>query len=177
MHTLTAEEIQRLEAVAKGHRIEALLTLALTTEMRCGELLALQWKDIDWKDGSLQVRRSVNRYAGQDFKVSKPKTASGRRKIVLPAFVSGALQAHRQRQDEERSHVGSQWKNRDLVFSTNTGDFLNPQNLDTDFQTLLKQAKLPPMPFHVLRHSVGSLLFIREKGGGNDEPPANFLGK
>lgn len=78
MHTLTAEEAHQLLATAKGHRLEVLMALAPTTGMRRGELLALQWKDIDWKGGSLQVRRSVNRYVGQGFKVSEPKTKQSR---------------------------------------------------------------------------------------------------
>jgi integrase len=160
MHTLTAEQAQQLLVTAKGHRLEALLTLALTTGMRRGELLALQWKDIDWKNGSLQVRRSVNRYAGQGFKVSDPKTASGRRKIALPAVALDVLKEHRKQQLEERLQAGPQWKDRDLVFSNIYGDFLNPSHLGTDFHALLKKARLPLIRFHDLRHTAASLLLL-----------------
>ncbi len=156
--TLTAEEAQRLLATAKGHRLEALLTLALTTGMRRGELLALQWKDIDWKGGSLQVRRSVNRYAGQGFKVSEPKTKQSRRKIALPVFVLEMLKDHRKRQLEDRLQAGSTWQDHGLVFSNAYGNYLNPSHLGTDFQKLLKKAKLPMVRFHDLRHTAASLL-------------------
>src|SRR5215469_200850 len=159
MQTLTTEQAQRLLAVAKGHRLEALLTLALATGMRRGELLALQWKDLDWKSGSLQVRRSVNRYAGQGFKVSEPKTKKSRRKIALPVFVMEVLKEHRTRQLEERLQVGSTWEDHGLVFSNAYGNFLNPSHLGADFHTLLKQAKLPMVRFHDLRHTAASLLF------------------
>ncbi|HZU66233.1 MAG TPA: site-specific integrase [Ktedonobacteraceae bacterium] len=158
MLTLSADEAQRLLATAKGHRLEALLTLALTTGMRRGELLALQWKDIDWKNGSLQVRRSVNRYAGQGFKVSEPKTKQSRRKITLPSFVLEVLKEHRTRQLEERLQVGSRWKDLGLVFSNAYGSYLNPSHLGTDFHKLLKKAKLPMVRFHDLRHTAASLL-------------------
>lgn len=156
--TLSAEEAQRLLAVAKGHRLEALLTLALTTGMRRGELLALQWKDIDWKGGSLQVRRSVNRYAGQGFKISEPKTKQSRRKIALPVFVLEMLKEHRTRQLEERLQAGPTWEDHNLVFSNVYGNFLNPSHLGTDFHKLLKKAKLPMVRFHDLRHTAASLL-------------------
>ena len=158
MLTLTAEEAQQLLATAKGHRLEALLTLALTTGMRRGELLALQWKDIDWKDGSLQIRRSVSRYAGQGFKVSEPKTKQSRRKIVLPAFVLEALKEHRTRQLEECLQAGPAWENHGLVFANNYGNFLNPSHLGIDFHKLLNKAKLPLVRFHDLRHTAASLL-------------------
>lgn len=172
MHTLTAEEVQHLLATAKGHRLEALLTLALTTGMRRGELLALQWKDINWRDGSLQVCRSVTLFG----EVSAPKTAAARRTIVLPAFVLDVLRDHRKRQDEERLHAGPEWTDRDLVFSTISGNYLDLHHLDADVHELLKEAHLPPLRFHDLRQSVGSLLFIKEKERGNDEPPADLLG-
>jgi len=158
MHTLTAEEAQQLLATAKGHRLETLLALALTTGMRRGELLALQWKDIDWKGGSLQVRRSVNRYVGQGFKVSKPKTKQSRRKIVLPVFVLEVLKEHRTRQLEERLQAGPTWEDHGLVFSNAYGNYLNPSHLGTDFHKLLKKAQLPMVRFHDLRHTAASLL-------------------
>ncbi len=158
MFTLTAEEAQRLLATAKGHRLEALLTLALTTGMRRGELLALQWKDVDWESGNLQVRRSVNRYAGQGFKVSEPKTKQSRRKIALPPFVLEVLKEHRTRQLAERLQAGPTWKDYSLVFSNNYGSYLNPSHLGTDLHKLLKKAKLPLVRFHDLRHTAASLL-------------------
>jgi integrase len=159
MLTLTAEEAQRLLAAAKGHRLEALLTLALTTGMRRGELLALQWKDIDWEGRSLQVRRSVNRYAGQDFKVSEPKSKQSRRKIALPVLVLEVLAEHRTRQIEERLQAGPTWEDHGLLFSNAYGNYLNPSHLGTDFHKLLKKAKLPMVRFHDLRHTLASLLF------------------
>ena len=158
MLTLTTEQAQQLLVTAIGHRLEALLILALTTGMRRGEILALQWKDIDWSDGSLQVRRSVNRYVGQGFKVSEPKTKQSRRKIALPVFVLEALKEHRTRQLEERLQAGPSWEDHDLVFSNVYGNFLNPSHLGTDFHKLLKKAKLPIIRFHDLRHTAASLL-------------------
>jgi integrase len=158
MLTLTTEQSQQLLVTARGHRLEALLTLALTTGMRRGEILALQWKDIDWKDGNLQVRRSVNRYVGQGFKVSEPKTKQSRRTIALPVFVLEALKEHRTRQLEERLQAGPSWEDHGLVFSNVYGNFLNPSHLGTDFHKLLIKAKLPMIRFHDLRHTAASLL-------------------
>lgn len=52
---LTLEQARTLLKQIKGHRFEALLTLALVTGMRCGELLALHWQDVDFANCSLQV--------------------------------------------------------------------------------------------------------------------------
>ena len=160
LHALSAEQALKLLETAKGHRLEALLTVALTTGMRRGELLALQWKDLDWKEGSLQIRRTVNRYTGYGFKISEPKTAKSRRKIVLPAFVLNVLKEHRTRQLEARLQAGSAWEERDLVFANINGNFLNPSHLGGDLHALLKQARLPLIRFHDLRHTAASLLLL-----------------
>ncbi len=106
--------------------MEAILTLAVTTGMRRGELLGLHWQDIDFERGSLQVRRTMNRISGHGLRETEPKTAQSRRNIVLPQFVVEVLKEHRARQREECLQAGDAWKDHDLVFSTRRGGFLDP---------------------------------------------------
>ena len=72
---LSREQAQKLLEVARGHRFEALLTVALVTGMRRGELLALRWQDIDLEHRSLQVRRTVSLIHGHGYVETEPKTA------------------------------------------------------------------------------------------------------
>ena len=58
---LTVEQAQILIATARGHKWEALFTLALATGMRRGELIGLKWQDINFKTGMLQVVRVLTR--------------------------------------------------------------------------------------------------------------------
>lgn len=160
VQTLNEEQAQKLLEVARGHRFEVVLTIALTTGMRRGELLALQWKDINWNDGSLQIRRTVNRYSGRGYVVSEPKTARSRRRIILPGFVLELLREHRAHQLETRLHAGSTWHDHDLVFCNGIGNFSHPNHLGVDFQQLLKQAGLPHIRFHDLRHSAATILLV-----------------
>jgi integrase len=155
--TLTPEQAQKLLDVAKGHRLEAMLTLALATGMRRGELLALRWQDIDFKNKRLSVQRSVSRLPGGHL-VSEPKTASGKRSIALPPFVIEALQQHRVRQIETKLKVGPAWEEQDLVFCNTYGRFLNSASLYDLFTSLVKKAGLPHMRFHDLRHSAATIL-------------------
>lgn len=48
-HILTSEQVTHLLKAAQGHPLEAFVTLALTTGMRSGELLALEWSDLDFE--------------------------------------------------------------------------------------------------------------------------------
>jgi integrase len=155
--TLSAEQAQKLLEIAKGHRLEMLLTLALTTGMRQGELLGLHWQDIDFDHGTLQVRRSVSRVRGQGYKELEPKTPSSRRMLALPQFVLEMLKQHRIDQDELRQKAGGEWQVHDLVFCNKYGSFLRPDRVRKQFQQLLVDAGLPYMRFHDLRHSAATI--------------------
>src|SRR5712691_8881623 len=61
---LTKEQVYKLLDAAKGHDLEALIAVAVTTGMRRGELYALRWQDVNFEDRSIQVRRTVSRVPG-----------------------------------------------------------------------------------------------------------------
>src|SRR5262245_12801416 len=61
----TAEEVQQLLQAAEGHRLEALILLAVFTGLRQGELFALAWQDIDLDAGALCVRHSLQEICGE----------------------------------------------------------------------------------------------------------------
>jgi integrase len=99
---LNEEQVKRLLKAADGDKLEALYVLAITTGMRLGELLGLQWKDLDLPAAIVQVGRTV--FNGR---IEAPKTAKGNRSIKLTETSIRALREH------ERT---SEW-----VFCTNAG--------------------------------------------------------
>ena len=72
-HTPIRDQVKALLAEARGDRLEALYTLAVTTGMRIGEMFGLKWSDVDLEAGTVQVRRTV----AADGAINPPKTASG----------------------------------------------------------------------------------------------------
>src|SRR5258706_2810757 len=158
---LTVEQARKLLEGVRGHRFEVLLALALTTGMRLGELSGLHWQDINFEQGTLQVRRSVSRVRGQGYKVFEPKTQRSRRMLTLPSFVLDMLQQHRTSQGEVKQkaqEAGNHRQDHDLVFCNQYGSFLRPDRVRKQFQKLLAEAGLPYMRFHDLRHSAATLL-------------------
>jgi len=155
---LSVEQAGKLLAAAKGHSLEALWVVALTTGMRRGEILALKWIDIDFAQGSLQVHRAFTRAKGQRYIESEPKTEKSRRSILLAPPVVEILRQHRARQLNAKQQAGEAWQERDLVFCTAVGTPLNPNKVLERFKTLLKKAGLPHIRFHDLRHSTATIL-------------------
>jgi integrase len=155
---LTPEQARLLLQKVREHHLEALLTLALTTGIRKGEILALRWRDIDLQKGTLQIRRTLSYMAHYGFKEGEPKTAKSKRKIALPPFVIETLKRHHTVQLEARLQVGEDWVENDLVFSNKRGGFIVPMTLANHFTRLLVEIGLPHIRFHDLRHSAATLL-------------------
>ncbi len=158
MQPLTPEQALHLLQVVRGRRLEALLTVALTTGMRRGELLGLHWKDIDFTEGCIYVRRSVRNVGKLGMIASEPKTKSSRRKIKVPPFVVEVLRKHQEQLPAMRERAGSKWKEQDVVFSNKFGGYMYTSVLSNNFKRLLERAGLPNIRFHDLRHTTASLL-------------------
>jgi len=122
-------------------------------------VLALRWSDIDFEKGMLHVQRTVSHIPGNSYFESEPKTKSGRRRIILPGVTIEALKVHRVCQDKARLEAGEKWRDREIVFANYSGGFLRGDTVLDLFYQLLKDAGLPPMRFHDLRHSAATILF------------------
>ncbi|MDQ6659497.1 MAG: site-specific integrase, partial [Chloroflexota bacterium] len=155
---LTLEQAHTLLECAREHRLELLLTMAVVTGMRRGELLALRWSNIDVEHQTLLVLHTVDYIPKYGYVETEPKTAAGKRLISLPSFLLEMLEQHRVKQGEQQLKLADSWENRDLVFPDLHGGYFNPNYLLRVFKKLLKKAGVPHMPFHDLRHSAATIL-------------------
>jgi integrase len=157
---LTMEQAQRLLDQVEGHWLMPILTFALATAMREGEILALHWSDIDFAASQLYVRRNVTYVPGQGSVEGPPKTASSERKITLPSFALDMLRAHSTAQKAQR--VAAQtWEEHELVFpNTRNGKHMYQNTVGNALKRALERAGLDSkkFSFHNLRHSAASLL-------------------
>lgn len=147
-------------------RLAAAYTVALSLGLRRGELLAVAWDDVDLDatPARLTIRRALKRHdAG--LVLEEPKTRQSRRTVHLPASVVAELRRHRVRQAEERLRAGELWEplplGADLVFRTETGTSLDPDNFRNLTYRLTKGAGIGRWSPHQLRHSAASLLLAQ----------------
>ncbi len=157
MRALSQEEASRLTSAAEGTRDEALITLALRTGMRQGELAALRWEDLDLseaKRGTVAVRRSAD--TRTQTRVSTTKTGEERR-IGIGARTVAVLKAHKKRQLEERM-AASSWADPGLVFPNTKGRIRRRDSVMRSLRRFLAEAELPAeVRFHDLRHTAATL--------------------
>lgn len=149
---LSPEQIARFIREAKEERYYPLYVMALTTGLRQGELLGLQWSDCDLDAGTVMVRRTLKELNGRMI-LGEPKSKNARRTVMLPKGTILVMREHRKAQ-LERGFIGAQY-----VFTDRNGGPVRPQNMvRRSFHPLLRQLGLPEIRFHDLRHSHATLL-------------------
>ncbi|WP_322778940.1 site-specific integrase [Frankia sp. Cas4] len=154
---LTVDQAHKLLDAAAGGRLYALLALALFLGMRRGELLGLQWSDIDTERETLTVRHTLLRVGGE-LRLCPPKTEDSERTLPLLGLVADALAEHRKLQDAERAAAGERWVTTDHVFTTKIGTPIEPDNLRRFWLPLRCAVGLDGVVFHGLRHTCVTLL-------------------
>ena len=158
LRTLTAEQVQALLAATDNVQAQTLYYLAVSTGLREGELLGLQWGDLDWKTGALQVQRQAQRQTGAGVVFTEPKSAAGRRLIVLGQATLTRLRKHNVEQKRARVFIGGRWKEQGLIFTSSIGTPLDARKMSRQFKTTLARAGLPDIRFHDLRHTAATLM-------------------
>lgn len=156
---LTPDDATALVAAIKGDPLEALYISALASGLRQGELLGMRWSDVNFDSETFAVRHQLQRVAGK-WQLTEPKSSKARRTLAVDPMVIDALRAHKVRQIEQRLVAGSRWQETipDLVFRNSVGNPLDASTVTHRFQRSLRQAGLPRMRFHDLRHGAASLL-------------------
>jgi len=153
IHPLDGGQVATLLQAGKADRLYALYYLAVDSGCRQGELFALERGDLDLTRGEITVTKSLEELNGQ-LRVKEVKTPKGKRRIKLAVSTVTALREHLDRMDNE-GH-GSQ-----VVFCDTAGGYLRKGNvLRRSFKPLLREASLPAIRFHDLRHTTATLLLL-----------------
>lgn len=158
MKILNESQVSQLLVAVMGRPLEALLNLAVATGARQMELLGLRWSDVDWKNYTLRIERQLNRTEGTSVTFATTKTRYGKRTLKLGSKTIEVLRAHYQRQQMARLEAGEKWPDHDLIFVTSVGTPINHRNLLRDFKQELRNAGLPEIRFHDLRHTAASIM-------------------
>lgn len=141
---LTEEQVERFMAELENDAVwHDLFYTELTTGLRRGEICGLQWQDLDFSTGKLRIRRAVIAMKHQPCCVGETKTDAGRRTITLPPHTLEMLK-------NRKKTSYSQW-----IFPNPVRPEapMAPSTPYHQMKRLLKQAGLPSIRFHDLRHT------------------------
>jgi integrase len=138
--TWTPEQASKFLAHVRDDGLYCAYRLAITTGMRRGEIVGLRWQDVDLEAARLSVTRALVVVSGYRVEESEPKTARGRRNIALDPATVEALR--------------ERWL---AVPGEHVFPDVHPDALSAAFERHAKNAHLPRISFHDLRHTYATM--------------------
>lgn len=156
----TLEEAQRfLESLEKAPvKYRTFFVLVIYGGFRRGEVLGLEWQDIDFRERTIKIQRTSQYLKEKGIYTDDTKTRKSKRVLKLPEVVFDALRKHRVGQMEERLLNGDRWQDTGRLFTQDDGTPMHP---NTPYQWLRKFCKQTDQRFlgvHMFRHLNASLL-------------------
>ena len=146
----------------EGENVEykTAIRLLLFTGLRRGEVLGLEWKDIDFDTAIMQVRRTSQYLPDMGVFEDDTKNRTSTRVIKIPRTAVNDLKQYCKYQLEMRLKVGDRWQETDRIFTTEFGAPLHPDTLSNWFSSFVKAHRdvLPPISLHSLRHTNATLM-------------------
>ena len=151
-------------------QIRVLFILAIYAGLRKGELLALEWADIDFQADTISVSKAVSVVAGQQI-TKAPKTRNSHRVVSIPHFLTLRLRELRKERIRYRFSLGDYWQGGEWVFIQENGKQMSYSTPYSAFQDTIarynadkrEDQKLPAIPFHGLRHTSATLLIASKQ--------------
>ena len=150
------ENLELLPSEDTKYKVAIILTVF--TGVRLGELMGLEWQDVDFKNGIISINRSSQYLADMGVFTKVPKTESSIREIAIPEFIISLLKEYKLWYEEQKSVYGELWTDSDRLFVQADGKPMHPSIISKWFVKYVGQIGLPVINFHGLRHTNASLL-------------------
>jgi integrase len=170
--SLTPEQARALLKTSESHRLGITVHLGLYLGLRPGEVLGLQWSDIDLEARTLSVRRSLKRENNQ-LRLGPPKTAGSVRTLKMSEQLTSALRHHLSEQHRRKEVACELWRDYGLVIPTEVGTPIDPSNARRALNEMCEQAGIGHWSPNELRHSFASLMSL---AGAPMEEVADAMG-
>ncbi|WP_339823400.1 tyrosine-type recombinase/integrase [Paenibacillus sp. FSL R7-0163] len=156
----TLEQTNEFLNKTKEKRYHCVYALALLAGLRQGEILGLRWQDVDFVNKKISIIQTL-KFHGTELSLGA-KTTAGTRRISIPNQLVEILEEQKKRYEILRIELGDNFVDLDLViFNLANGKTVFPGNLVKSYTRDVKQAKLPHIRFHDLRHSHATLLLSK----------------
>jgi integrase len=152
----SVDQCQAFLQHVEADRLSTLYHLMLVTGLRRGEAVGLRWEDVDLESRCLFVVQQITEVRGRAV-VGTPKTKRGSRVVPVDQATAQLLRRQREAQGVERTAWGEAWNEQGLAFTREDGRPLRPEYVTRHFQALTKEAGLPIIRLHDLRHTNASI--------------------
>lgn len=116
---------------------KTMVVLDLATGLRRGELLGLEWPDINFEQCTIEISRASQYLPGMGTFTKDPKNETSKRLIAVPASIVDLLKQYKAEQNEERLKIGDRWRDSNRLFTTWDGRPMHPDTISSWFHDFL----------------------------------------
>ena len=153
----TLQQTSIILKCAAQHEQYVLFLLLAFTVMRRGEVVGLRWIDVGLDAKVVHVVKQVVQN-GWAIEETEPKSESSIRPMMLSDELAIGLARYREQQDAAREAAADGWVDSGQVFTAADGSGLHLASVSAWFKQLAREADLPPIRLHDLRHGAASLM-------------------
>ncbi len=146
-----------LKMVEDNTQFNRIIKVLLFTGMRSGECLALRWQDIDFENRTIHIENTLTDVGGKHW-LQPPKTATSNRYIALSDILADIFKKQKEYNEEKLSKLGKLYARPEMVFTTESGNFVDRSGLNTQFRRFVKGTDFDFITLHSLRHCNATLL-------------------
>lgn len=143
--------------VEDNTQFNRIIKVLLFTGMRSGECLALRWQDIDFENKTIHIENTLTDVGGKHW-LQPPKTATSNRYIGLSDILAEIFIEQKKHNDEKAKNLGRLYKYPEMVFTTESGNYVDRSGLNTQFRRFVKNTDFNYITLHSLRHCNATLL-------------------
>ena len=136
----------------------AMIELLLYTGLRRAELLGLEWRDVDFLNSCIHIKRNSLYVADKGTFEGSTKNESSNRVIKLPESAVQLLKEYRKYQEGIIREMGTAWQGTGRLFTTIDGKPMHPDTLSGWFRKFVNRKGLPDVSIHSLRHTHATLM-------------------
>ena len=156
----TVEEVNKFLTLLAHEPLKyrAFFNLAVYSGFRRGELLGLEWKDVDFENNIISVRRTSCYTKSKGVYTDTTKTRKSQRTMKFPQEIMDLLKQLREEQDGEALKMGDHWVDTDRLFTKDNGEAQHPNTTYTWLKRFCEKNELPFYGLHTFRHLFASCL-------------------
>lgn len=153
------EEVEQLLTFLKNEplKYQAIITLAIDSGCRRGEITGLTWNDIDFEKSLIYINKTTQYTPNYGIYEKSTKSETSNRSIYIANSTKEILKKYQKEQFEKRMLLGSRWENSNRVFTTAYGADMHPDTPSKILEKIIKKYNLKRITFHGLRHTSISL--------------------
>ena len=147
-----------MELTGSKLKYKVAILLDIFSGVRRGELIGLEWSDVDFKNETININKSTQYLPENGIFDKDTKTESSNRIVPIPDYITKTLLEYKEWYDEQKDIWGDKWIESNKLFVQDNGKPMHPDTIGKWFKLYIEELGLPIIKFHGIRHTNATLM-------------------